>query len=67
MLHSGRLRPNLQTLKLALRGFPGANTQAYYRHSSIMAEESFIILVPGRLMEHIHDLQVLEYLNDGPT
>jgi hypothetical protein len=67
MLHSGRLRPNLQTLKLGLWGFARANTQAYYRHSSIMAEESFITLVPGHLMEHIHDLQVLEYLNNGPT
>jgi hypothetical protein len=67
MLHSGRLRPNFQTLKLGIWGFTRANTQAYYRHWSIMAEKCFIPLVPGRLMEHIHDLQVLKYLNNGPT
>jgi len=44
---------SLENIRLGLKGLPGTNTLAYYKHSKIADVKSLMALTPGTLAERI--------------
>ncbi len=66
MLHSGRLQPYSQTLRLGWTGLKGTNTLAYYEHPLITNVKSFITTGPRRNIEsYLKSLDPIKYELNG--